>query len=111
MEAGKSDSVPILKPNMIALNADATSSTFATMKAPHSLVTGSNWFNSVIHNSNLESCSFQNSELDGSLFDSCSLRGVELRNCDIEGLIVNGVRVGSLLKLLLVSDGGKHGTR
>ena len=111
MTAQKPAPISAFKPNMLAVNADATSSTFATMRAPHSLVTGSNWFNSVIHNSNFESCTFQNSELDGSLFDSCSLRGVELRNCDIEGLIVNGVRVGSLLKLLLISEGEKHGPR
>ena len=32
------------------------------------------------------------------------MRGVELRNCDIEGLIINGVRVGALLKLLLIRE-------
>lgn len=100
-----------LAPNMLSLNADATSSTFATMTAPHSLVTGSNLFNSIFHNSNLESCTFQNCELDGALYDNCSLRGVELRNCDIEGLIINGVRVGNLLKLLLLTEGREHERR
>jgi uncharacterized protein YjbI with pentapeptide repeats len=100
-----------LAPNMLLINADATCSTFATLTAPHSLITGSNWFNSLLHNSNLESCTFQNCEIDGALFDSCSMRGVELRNCDIEGLIINGVRVGSLLKLLMVSEGAGHGKR
>jgi uncharacterized protein YjbI with pentapeptide repeats len=106
---GQSDSHRVFAPNMISLNANATSSTFATLTAPHSVVTGSNWFNSVLHNTNLESCTFQNCELDGTLFESCSLRGVELRNCDTEGLIINGVRIGALMKLVQVTDGGSHG--
>jgi uncharacterized protein YjbI with pentapeptide repeats len=95
----------ILAPNMLSVNADATSSTFATLTAPHSLITGSNWFNSVVHNSNFESSTFQSCELNGSLLDNCSLRGVELRNCDIEGLIINGVCVGTLLKMLILDEG------
>ncbi len=101
-------SQPALRPNMVSVNGDATSSTFATLTAPHSIVTGSNWFNSVFHNCNFEGSTFQTCELDGSLLDGCSLRGVELRNCDVDGLIVNGVRVGALLKLLLV-EGFSHG--
>jgi uncharacterized protein YjbI with pentapeptide repeats len=94
---------------MAAVNADATGSTFATVRAGHSLVTGSSWFNSFFHNSNLESCTFNRCELDGSLFEGCSLRAVELRGCDVEGLIINGVRVGDLLKLLIVSERTPHG--
>jgi uncharacterized protein YjbI with pentapeptide repeats len=94
-----------LAPNMLAVNADVTSSTFATLRAAHSVITGSNWFNSLIHNSNLESSTFESCELDGALFEGCSMRGVEFRNCDIEGLIINGIRVGSLVRLLLVAEG------
>ena len=97
-------STPPLAPNMISIAADATSSTFATLRAPHSVITGSNWFNSFLHNSNFECSTFHNCEIDGSLFENCSMRGVELRNCDIEGLIINGVRVGALLKLLLIRE-------
>jgi uncharacterized protein YjbI with pentapeptide repeats len=111
MEAEKQEHTRALGPNMLSVNANAISSTFATLTASHSLITGSNWFNSVFHNSNLESCTFQNCEMDGILLDSCSLRGVELRNCDIEGLVINGIRVGSLLKLLLLAEGGYHGKR
>lgn len=99
-----------LAPNMLSINANATCSTFATLTAPHSLITGSNWFNSFIHHTNLDNCTFQACELDGALFDSCSLRGVELRNCDVEGLIINGVRIGALLKILLVKgEEAQHG--
>jgi hypothetical protein len=101
-------SAPMFAPNMVAQHIDATSSTFASMTAPHSLVTGANWFNSLFNNTNFEGCTFHNSELDGALFENCSLRGVELRNCDIEGLIVNGVRVGGLLKLLMMEEGGSR---
>jgi uncharacterized protein YjbI with pentapeptide repeats len=89
-----------LAPNLLSVEADMTSSTLMNLTAP-------NWFNALFHNSNLESCTFQNCELDGSLFESCSLRGVELRNCDVEGLIINGVRIGTLLRLLLV-EGAEH---
>jgi uncharacterized protein YjbI with pentapeptide repeats len=92
-------------PNMVARHIDVTGSTFASMTAPHSLVTGVNWFNSLFNNTNFEGCTFHNSELDGALFENCSLRGVELRNCDIEGLIVNGFRIGGLLKLLMIEEG------
>jgi uncharacterized protein YjbI with pentapeptide repeats len=105
MSESTSHKVISLRPNSIALNHDATSSTFATLKAPHSVVTGSNWFNSLFHNSNFDSSSFHVCELDGALFEGCSLRGVELRNCDIEGLIVNGVRVGALMKLFHTEEG------
>jgi uncharacterized protein YjbI with pentapeptide repeats len=95
---------PPLRPNMLALNGDLTGSTLATVTAAHSILTGCNWFNSLFHGCNLEGTSFQISELDGALFENCSLRGVELRNCDVDGLIINGVRVGQLLKLLLVEE-------
>jgi uncharacterized protein YjbI with pentapeptide repeats len=96
---------------MVVVKADVTSSTFAALTADHSVITESKWFNVLIHNSNLESCTFHTCEIDGSLFEGCSFRGVELRNCDIEGLIVNGVRVGGLLKMLLVEEEPDHGER
>jgi len=111
METEKRHHDKPLAPNMLSINANATGSTFATLTAAHSVVTGSNWFNSVLHNSNFESCTFHNCEMDGVLFEGCSMRGVELRNCDIDGLIINGVRVGSLLRMLLTEAGGEHGKR
>ena len=93
-----------LQPNMLALNGDLTSSTLATITAPHSIVTGCNWFNSLFHGCNLEGTTFQISELDGALFENCSLRGVEFRKCDIDGLVINGIRVGQLLKLLVAEE-------
>jgi hypothetical protein len=47
-----------LAPNLLSIEADMTSSTLMNLTAPHSLLTGSNWFNSLFHNSNLESCTF-----------------------------------------------------
>jgi uncharacterized protein YjbI with pentapeptide repeats len=88
-------------PNMATAGADFSGSSFAAVTAGHSVVTGSSFFNSFFHKTNLESCTFQACELDGSLFDGCSLRAVELRDCDVEGLVINGIRVGELLKLLV----------
>ena len=99
---------PTLQPNFLSVNADSTGSTFATLTAPHSVVTGSSWFNSIFHNSNLEGCTFEMCEMDGSLFENCSLRGVELRNCEVDGLIINGVRIGALLKFLMLSEEERH---
>lgn len=89
-----------LRPNMLLTNARATSSTFASLGAEHCVVTGSNFFNSLFHRSNLEGCSFVRCEFDGALVDNCSLRGVVLRNCDVEGLVIDGIHVGALIRLL-----------
>lgn len=97
-----------LAANMVSIAGDATSSTFATLRAPHSVFTGANFFNSLLHNTNLECNTFHNCEMDGSLFEGCSLRGVELRDCDVEGLIINGVRIGALLKLFMIREHGQH---
>jgi len=90
-----------LQPNMICLNADATSSTFASLKAGHSVFTGSHLFNCLHHRGNFEGSEFSNCEFDGTLFDNCSLAGVQLRNCDVDGLVINGVRIGELLRLIV----------
>jgi uncharacterized protein YjbI with pentapeptide repeats len=89
-----------LRPNMLLTNARATSSTFASLGAEHCIISGSNFFNSLFHRSNLEGCSFVGCEVDGALLENCSLRGVVLRNCDVEGLVINGIHVGTLLRLL-----------
>lgn len=99
-EADSQENAP-LRPNMLSLNADVTSSTFGTLKAGHSVFTGSFFFNSLHHRGSFESAEFSTCELDGALFENCSFVGVELRNCDVEGLVINGVRVGELLKLLV----------
>ncbi|PBC76731.1 pentapeptide repeat protein [Streptomyces sp. TLI_235] len=99
---------PALRPNLLALRPDLTSSTLAGAEAAHSLVSESNFFNSLFHSCNLQGITFESSELDGSLFEGCSFRGVELRNCDLDGLIVNGVRVGALLRAFLAPEGAVH---
>ena len=102
-EASQVKEVP-LSPNSALVDVDATGSTFAKFQAPHSLFTSSTVFNSCVHGSNLEGCTFETCELDGSVFRGCSFKGVELQDCDIEGLIVNGIRVGALLKLLVAEE-------
>ena len=89
-----------LQPNMLLVNARATSSTFASLGAEHSLITGSNFFNSLFHQSNLEGSSFVSCEMDGSHLENCSLRGVVINNCDVEGLVIDGIHVGAVIKLL-----------
>jgi len=89
-----------LRPNMLLVNARATSSTFASLGAEHCVVTGSNFFNSLFQRSNLEGCSFVSCELDGALLQNCSLRGAVLSDCDVEGLVINGIHVGALVRLL-----------
>jgi uncharacterized protein YjbI with pentapeptide repeats len=93
------DDLP-LRPNMLLTNARAISSTFASLVAEHSVLTGSNFFNSLFYRSNLEGCSFVGCEFDGALIENSSLRGVILKNCEVDGLVVNGIRVGALLRLL-----------
>ncbi|HEV3000640.1 MAG TPA: pentapeptide repeat-containing protein [Solirubrobacteraceae bacterium] len=92
---------PLLEPNMLVLNANATSSTFQRVNLDHCVLSEVLGFNSQFDRCSFEGSTFQGVELDGSVFENSSFRGVELRNCDTEGLIVNGVNVGALLKLLL----------
>jgi uncharacterized protein YjbI with pentapeptide repeats len=99
-DVGSGAAAQPIAPNMASVNGNATGSTFATLKAGHSLITGSSWFNSFFHNSNLEGCTFQSCEIDGTSFENCSFRGVELSGCDVEGLVINGVRFGDLVELL-----------
>jgi uncharacterized protein YjbI with pentapeptide repeats len=94
-----------LQPNMLCLNADVTSSTFSSLSSAHSLIAGSSYFNSVFHRSNFESAAFHACDFDGAVIENSSLRGVELRNCDVEGLIIDGIRVGILLKLMIARGG------
>jgi uncharacterized protein YjbI with pentapeptide repeats len=93
-----------LRPNMLLTNARATSSTLASLRAEHCIVARSSFFNGLFHRTNFESCSFVGCELDGTLLENSSLRGVILRNCDVEGLVINGIHVGSLLRLLHGED-------
>jgi uncharacterized protein YjbI with pentapeptide repeats len=103
------DNVPgALQPNTLSLRGNLTGSTLVGTEAAHSLVSDTNFFNSLFHNSNLQGITYNACEFDGSLFDGCSLRGVELRNCDVEGLIINGVKVGALLQAFLASDEVPH---
>jgi uncharacterized protein YjbI with pentapeptide repeats len=88
-----------LRPNMLLVQAEATSSTFSRLKLDHCVFDGCKLVNSMFHQSNFESSTFSGAELDGTLFDNCSLRGVVLRNCEVDGLVINGVEVGRLLKV------------
>jgi uncharacterized protein YjbI with pentapeptide repeats len=94
-----------LRPNMLLTNARATSSTFASLGAEHTVVTRSNFFNTLFHRSNLESCTFFGCEFDGTLIENSSLRGVTLTNCEVDGLVINGIHVGSLIRLLSGKEG------
>jgi uncharacterized protein YjbI with pentapeptide repeats len=90
-----------IQPNMLSINGDGTSSTFSSLKVGHSVFAGSSFFNTIHHRSSFEGSEFSACELDGAMFENCSFKGVELRNCDVEGLVINGFRVGELLKLLI----------
>ena len=87
-----------LRPNMLLVQAEATSSTFSRLKLDHCVFDGTRLVNSMFHQCSFDSSTFSGAELDGSLFDNCSLRGVVLRNCEVDGLVINGVEVGRLLK-------------
>lgn len=91
-----------LQPNMLCLRADVTSSTFGSLSAGHSIITASTFFNTVFHRTNFESAQFNACEFDGAVLENCSLRAVQLRNCDVDGLVIDGINIGSLLKLLVV---------
>jgi uncharacterized protein YjbI with pentapeptide repeats len=91
-----------LQPNMLCLRADVTSSTFSSLSAGHSIIAASTFFNTVFHRTNFESAQFNACEFDGAVMENCSFRAVQLRNCDVEGLVIDGINIGSLLKLLIV---------
>lgn len=90
----------IFRPNMILVNGNATSSTFANANFSHSILTQSSFFNSRLHQSNFEGAAFDDADFDGATFTGCSFRGVEMVNCDVERLTINGINVGALLRLL-----------
>jgi uncharacterized protein YjbI with pentapeptide repeats len=98
-----------IRPNMLMLNADGRSSTLARTDFSHSVLTEMRFFNGRIHQSNFEGCAFDDVDLDGSTFSGCSFRGVELINCDVDQLVINGVNVGSMMRLLQGRTGGKNG--
>jgi uncharacterized protein YjbI with pentapeptide repeats len=95
--------LPVIRPNMLVIGQDATSSTFAGNRFDHSVLMESTFFNSRFVNGNFEGVAFDNVSFDGAIATNCSLRGVELRNCDVDSLIINGVNIGHVLKLLLGS--------
>jgi uncharacterized protein YjbI with pentapeptide repeats len=87
---------------MLCLRADITSSTFSNLSAGHSIIGASTFFNTAFHRTNFENAQFSACEFDGTVIENCSFRAVQLRNCDVEGLVIDGVNIGSLLKLLVV---------
>jgi uncharacterized protein YjbI with pentapeptide repeats len=98
-----------IQPNMMMLNANGHSSTLARTDFSHSVMSEMRFFNTRVHQSNLEGCAFDDCDLDGSTFSGCSFRGVQLINCDVDHMTINGVNVGSLMRLLSGPLGGKHG--
>jgi uncharacterized protein YjbI with pentapeptide repeats len=90
-----------IRPNMLMLNAKGMSSTVAKTDFSHSVLTEVKFFNSRVHQSNLEGCAFDSCDFDGSTFSSCSFRGVELINCDVDRLMINGINVGNLLRIAM----------
>lgn len=105
-DIGLASEEAVLRPNMLSVNGDATSSTFANTNLSHSVVTQASFFNSRVHQSNFEGSAFDDDDFDGSTFTGCSFRGVELLNCDVERMTINGVNVGALLRLLHGTAGG-----
>jgi uncharacterized protein YjbI with pentapeptide repeats len=97
-----------LRPNMLMLNADATSSTIARTNFSHCVVTESKMFNSRFHESNFEGTAYDGCDFDGAVFSGCSFRGVEFANCDVDHLVINGINVGNLLRVAMGDLGGKR---
>ena len=97
---GEAAGALIFKPNMLVLKADAASSTMGWVRHDHSVITQSRYLNCLFHDTNFEGSTFIGCEFDASLVENSSLRGVELRNCDVEGLVINGIKVGDLIRQL-----------
>lgn len=87
-----------VRPNMLLQQASATSSTLDAVDFNHCVVHNSSFANTAFIQTSLRGASLTYVALDGAVLDHCSLRGVRLSNCDVEGLVINGVRVGALLK-------------
>lgn len=98
---------PPIRPNMLVVNGNGRSSTLAETDLSHSVLTKTSFFNSRMHQSNFEGSSFDDCEFDGATMTGCSFRGVELVNCDVDRLVINGVNIGSLLRLLTGPIGEK----
>ncbi|MBT9317729.1 pentapeptide repeat-containing protein [Leptothoe spongobia] len=90
-----------LRPNMVVVKADATSSTFCKVNSSHSIIHETSYFNCRFNRANFEGSAFSGCDIDGAVYENCSLRGVEFVNCDIDGLIINGVNVGDLFKMFV----------
>ena len=86
-----------LRPNMLLVHAEATSSTFSRVRFDHSVIADSMYLNCRFNQSNFEGSSISGCDLDGAVIENCSLKGVEIRDCDLTGLVIDGVRVGDLL--------------
>lgn len=98
-----------IRPNMMILNADGRSSTVARTDLSHSVMSELRFFNTRIHQSNFEGCAFDDCDFDGTTISGSSFRGVQLVNCDVDHMVINGVNIGSLMRLLSGPIGGKHG--
>ncbi len=96
-----------LRPNMLASNLPATSSTFDRVSFDHCLHNSSSHAGSLFLNTDFKSACFERSTLDGTILQRCSLRGVQLQNCNVDGLVINGVRVGDLIKAVMYRRGGE----
>jgi uncharacterized protein YjbI with pentapeptide repeats len=105
-KSGAGDKQP-LRPNMLLSNMKATSSTLDQVQFDHCIFNNSDFADSLFKDINIRSVSFQQAMFDGSGFQRCSLRGVQFQDCNIEGLVINGIRIGDLLRRIAF-DGGSE---
>lgn len=105
--AGERRTESPLRPNMLASNMRAISSTFDNIDFSHSIFRTPLFASSVFLNGNLVGAAFQGGSLEGANFQRCSLRGAQIQNCDVEGLVVNGIKIGELLKLATFARGAE----
>jgi len=89
-----------IQPNMLVANGSGVSSTFAKLDLSHSVLTQVRLFNTRLHRVSLDGAAFDDADLDGAVFTGCSLRCVRLVDCDVDRMVINGIQVGSLLRLL-----------
>jgi uncharacterized protein YjbI with pentapeptide repeats len=101
-ERGRADSA--IQPNALLMNRVGTSSTLDRVSLDHSIINNSTLEDSLLREVNFSGVSAFATTLDGSVFEQCSFRGVELKNCNVEGLVINGIRVGPLLDLVVAPD-------
>lgn len=96
-----------LRPNMLLSNLKATSSTLDRVQFDHCIFNNSDFGDSLFKDVNIKAVSFQQVSFDGSGFQRCSLRGAQFQDCNIEGLVINGIRVGDLLRRIEFDGGGE----